>query len=441
MKYLNKYATTAAYTADTNRPTNETTVSLITDGTGVKFDGKNVLVEKAGAEVGDILVFDKTTSTKKFVKATTLNVATLPASLVTIGVVYNRTNSQVYIVAKTNESNQRWAQGYKVKLAGFDLVNGGTFTITVNATTTADVVYPAGTTLAAIVTLISTAINAGVANTALKNWTVAAGADYITIEHNWYTPLITIVTVTDSALKVTAATLTPIDYQKTLTGLLPAYNVTTRVDGSATSWAGGNHEKFRSHYYVNGTTDINQAVGVGNPVKYAVYNSTDNPILIGFYGAGEDGYTKYIAAKMAKMPYGKNANQDFDGKINTDKLAAVTFVDADGTTQPAFPAAYKAKNTAVGTVAGFNTGLESGSWWMPAFRELFELVRDRKGDASDQLNKSLAAIGGHIILPTHYLWASTETGSSNAWYYLGNYGDLYYFGKYYSYRSRAVTAF
>lgn len=441
MKYINKYATTAAYTADTNRPANETTVSLIQDGTGVKFDGKNVLVEKAGAEVGDILVFDKTTSTKKFIKALTLNVATLPASLVTIGVVYNRTNSQVYIVAKTNEGNQRWAQGYKVKLAGFDLVNGGTFTITVNATTTADIVYPAGTTLAAIVTLISTAINGGAANTALKNWTVAAGADYITLEHNFSTPLITIVAVTDSALKVTAASLTTIDYLKTLTELLPAYATTTRVDGSATLSAGGNYEKFRSNCYVNGTTDINQAVGVGNPVKYAVYNSTDNPILIGFYGAGEDGYTKYIAAKMAKMPYGKNANQDFDGKINTDKLATVTFVDADGTTQPAFPAAYKAKNTAVGTVAGFNTGLESGSWWMPAFRELFELMRDRKGDASDQLNKSLAAIGGHIILPTHFLWASTENSSNFAWYYYSPNGTMDIGSKRFSNSSRAVTAF
>lgn len=440
-KYLNKYATTAAYTADTNRPASETTVSLIQDGTGVKFDGKNVLVEKAGAEVGDICVFDKTTSTKKFIKALTLNVATLPASYVTIGVVYNRTNSQVYIVAKTNEVNQRWAQGYKVKLAGFDLVNGGTFTITVNATTTSNIVYPAGTTLAAIVTLISTAINAGAANTALKNWTVEAGANYITLEHNWYTPVITIVAVTDSALKVTAAALTTIDYQKTLTGLLPAYATPTRVDGSASTFAGGNYERFRSRYYVNGTTDINQAVGVGNPVRFAVYNTTDNPLIVAAYGAGEDGYTKYIAAKMAKMPYGKNANQDFDGKINTDKLAAVTFVDADGTTQPAFPAAYKAKNTAVGTVAGFNTGLESGSWWMPAFRELFELVRDRKEDASDQLNKSLAAIGGHIILPTHSLWASTERDSSYAWYYYGLYGLLDNTGKSSSYSSRAVTAF
>ena len=440
MKYLNKYATTAAYTADTNRPTAESTVSLIEDGTGVKFDGKNVLVEKAGAEVGDILVFDKTTSTKKFVKAETLNMATLPASLVTIGVVFKRTGSKVHIVAKTAEGNYQWAQGYKVKLAGFDLTAGGTFTITVNATTTADIVYPAGATLAAIVTLINAAINAGADNTALKHWTVVAGVDYITLEHNRYTPVITTVITTDAALKVTATALTAFDYQTVLSGVIPAYGGATRVDGGV-SWAGGNYEKFRSYYYANGNTGTNQAIGAGDPVKFAVYNSTDNPIIVAFYGEGEDGYTRYISAKMARYPYGKNANQETDGKVNTDKLAAVTFTDADGTVKPAYPAAYKAKYTTVGTVAGYTTGLEAGAWWMGSFGEVFELVRDRKADAQDRINKSLTAISGNTILPTHYLWTSTENSSNLAWYCSGYYGTMINYSKNSSYSCSAVTAF
>lgn len=439
MKYLNKYATTAAYTADSNRPTTESTVSLIEDGTGVKFDGKNVLVEKAGAEVGDILVFDKTTSTKKFIKAETLNMATLPASLVTIGVVFKRTGSKVHIVAKTAEGNYQWAQGYKVKLAGFDLTAGGTFTITVNAVTTADIVYQAGTTLSAVVTLINTAINSGDANTALKNWTVAAGAGYITLEHNFYTPVITTVIATDAALKVTATALTAKDYQTVLSGL-PYYGGATRVDGGV-SWAGGNYEIFRSYYYANGNTGTNQAIGAGDPVKFAVYNSTANPIIVAFYGEGEDGYTRYISAKMARYPYGKYANQESDGKMNTDALAAVTFTDADGTVKPAYPAAYKAKYTTVGTVAGYTTGLEAGAWWMGSFGEVFELVRDRKADAQDRINKSLAAISGNTILPTHHVWASTEYSSIFAWIYYGNYGFMNLNYKYGSYSCRAVTAF
>ena len=88
MKNLNKYTNTAAYTADTNRPTNQSTVSLIEDGTGIKFDGKNVLVEKAGAGIGDICVYNKTLLRKQFIKEGTYVAATFPANLVIMGVVY-----------------------------------------------------------------------------------------------------------------------------------------------------------------------------------------------------------------------------------------------------------------------------------------------------------------------------------------------------------------
>ena len=89
MKYINEYANTAAYTADSNRPTTASTVSNIEDGTGLKFDGKNVLSLSPG--IGDIVVFDKTTGTKKFIKVDTYNAATLSPNLVVMGVVYDRT--------------------------------------------------------------------------------------------------------------------------------------------------------------------------------------------------------------------------------------------------------------------------------------------------------------------------------------------------------------
>ena len=48
----------------------------------------------------------------------------------TIGVVYKKDESKVYIAAKSNAATSQWAQGYKVKLNGFDFATGGTFTIT-----------------------------------------------------------------------------------------------------------------------------------------------------------------------------------------------------------------------------------------------------------------------------------------------------------------------
>lgn len=441
MKNINFYTNIAAYNADTNRPTNESAGSSINDGTGIIIAGRNILVDKAGAGVGDILVFDKTTSLKKFIKYGTYHAASLPASIVTIGVVYKKDESKVYIAAKSNATSARWAQGYKVKLNGFDFATGGTFTITVNSTTTANIVYNIGSDLATVVGLINTAINAGADNTALKNWTVAAGADFITIERNFYTPVIASVSVTDAASKVTATILTPVDYQTTLSGLQTAYSGATRNDGGV-SWAGANFEKFYQYYYTSGgDTATNQAVGTGDPIRYSRYNSTDNPAIVSFYGAGEAGYANYIRAKMVRAPYAKNAMLSRNGQALTAALAAVTFVDADGSVKPVYLAAHNARNTTIGTVAGFTTGLEAGAWWLPSFTEMYDLVRYRQLNLLDKVNVSLLAIGGTRVNPTDNMWTSTEYSTNSAWTYYGTSGTLNSIIKTNSNNVRPVTAF
>jgi len=441
MKNINHYATIAAFNADTNRPTNESAASSINDGTGVVFAGRNILVDKAGAGVGDILVFDKTTSLRKFIKFGTFHSASLPASIVTIGVVWKKDEARVYIVGKSNATSAVWGQGYKVRLSGFDFATGGDFTITVNATTTANINYTTSDTLATLATKINAAINAGASDTALKNWTVVAGASFITIEHSRHTPIITPVTVTDASLKITATALTPVDYQKVLSGLQTAYSGATRNDGGLT-WAGGNFAKFYQHYYTSGgDTATNQAVGTGDPLRYSRYNSTDNPAVVAFYGAGEAGYANYIRAKMTRWPYAKNAQLSRDGNALTAALAAVTWVDADGTTKPAFPVAFNARNTTVGTVAGFTTGLEAGAWWLPSFVEFFEIIRDMPLAMTDRVNASLTAIGGTTINPGTSYWTSTETSSIYAWGYNGTSGNLSIHTKFTSFAVRPVTAF
>ena len=441
MKYLNKYATTASYTADSNRPTTESTTSLIQDGTGVKFDGKNVLVEKAGAGIGDICVYNKTLLRKQFIKLDTYNAATFPDNLVLMGVVYYRTEDKVHIVSMTQTDSILWAAPFKAKLSGFDFATGGTFTITVNATTTAAIAYANTDNLTTTAVLIQTALNAGADNTALKNWTVAADLtnNCIVASRSWYTPAITIFTTTDGAVKITSSILC-IDKQAQLTGFLTPYGGATRNDGSA-SWAGGNFEKFYAYYYVNGgDTATNQAVGTGDPLRYSRYNLTDNPLIVNFYGAGETGYAKYIQAKMTKYPYSKNAILDKDGKTNTDLLAAVSWVDVDLSLKPIFPAASNAKLYGIVT-AGYTTGLEAGNWWLPSFRELFLLIKDRKLDNTDALNRTLTAISKTKVLATGYYWSSSEGGSNGSWRYNGYVGVMDYNNKNYLLSVRPVSAF
>lgn len=441
MKNINKYTTLAAYTADTNRPTNESTVSSIDENKVLKFEGKNVIVDKPAAEIGDICVYDKNTQTKRFVKFPTFNLSTLPSNLVIGGVVYYRTTGKVFLVAKNNAASAKWAAEYIVKLSGFDAA-GGSFTVTVNATTTAAITYAAGASLATIAAAVSSAL--GVAGfKSSGGWSVAenVAANCVVVTRNYYTPLITGVSVTDAANKVVATIITQKDYQLTLSGLVSAYSSITRNDRGSSTYAGSNFPRFYDYYYNNGATDTNQALQASSPVKYAVFNSVSNPILTAYYGTGEAAYAAYIQDKMVKYPYSKNAIIDDDGFKNTSKLSPESFIDVDGTTKPAYPAAYNAKNYGV-SIPGYTTGLEAGAWWLPANREMYLLVKDVLLNSLDPVNRSLTAISGDKVLASGVVyWGSTESSINGAWYYGGNNGGLTSGSKYGAYECRPVTAF
>lgn len=442
MKYVNNYLTKSAYVADGNRSTTKSTVSNVADGTGIIFEGKNVLVDKPAAGIGDICVYDTVTLSVRFIKFGTYNAATMPASITILGVVYYRTENRVNIVSKNNQASERWADGYKVKLSGFDFVNGGTFTITVNSTITAAIPYVSTDTLTTVATAIASALTA-VGFTSATGWAITADNtnNCISVVRNWYTPAISTFTVTDAASKVVATIITTKDYQCILSGLLTAYGSITRIDGSATYFAGANYPKFYSYYYTNGGTTTNQALKAVDPVRFSVFNSTDNPILVSYYGSGETGYTAYIKDKMLKYPSSKWAIIDDNGQNNTNLLAPVIYTDIDGSSKPAYPAAYNAKQFGV-TVNGYTTGFETGNWWLPSVREMYLLIKDALLDNSDIVNKTLTAIGGDKVLASgYYPWTSTEYNAGNAWFYYGTIGYLYNTTKYRTYNVRAVTAF
>lgn len=441
MKYINEYANTAAYTADSNRPTTASTVSNIEDGTGLKFDGKNVLSLSPG--IGDIVVFDKTTLTKKFIKLDTYYAATLSPNLVVMGVVYDRTEKEVRVVAKNEIASQQWAAPYRVKLTGFDIATGGSFTITVNTTTTATINYAASATLSQIATSIMAALQAA-GFTAATGWSATADTvnNCIVVQQNWHTPSVTIFTVTDAASKVVRTILTG-NYQTTASSLIPLYGSISRKDGSTSYFAGAIWQKFYDYYRVSGDDTTGNAVGATSVIRESRFNSTDNPLLTAYYAD----YVAYLQDKMIKYPSSKNAITSIDGKGNTAKLAAVTFFDADGTTKKAYPAASAASAYGI-AVAGATTGFEAGNWWLPSAKELYILVKDvTYGLAGittancDAVNRSLSAIGGNLMSVGVYWWSSTEYSAYSAWRCIGSNGTLTINFKYYMLATRPVSAF
>lgn len=442
MKYINTYENDAGYLSDTNRPATESTVSHIIDSTENRFDGVNVVLPKEYATVGDTFVFDKTDLQHKVIKLGTLSVATLGSNYVIGGTVERRESRVIYLDGNVNLGNFQWGAPYKVKVSGFDLVTGGNFTITINSTTTATINYSTSDTLTTIAAKMQDSIRAIMT---IATWTVTAYATYVVVQQSSYTPNITIFTINDTDNKVVREILTG-NYQTRTTDLIPTYTFVRRRDGAQTSFAGSNYEKFLGYYSASGGTDTNQAVGASTIVRESVFNETNNPLLFAYYGT----YRNYIADKMTRSPYARGAITDNRGRLNTYTLAAETYIDHDGTTQPAHPAHYAASQHGIIT-EGYVTGFEKGNWYLDDFNGLHALIeRITYGlpgintSNMDDVNKGIFAARGnttHLISVNASQWSSTQSSGFIAWSYYGSYGLMNATIKNISYSVRATLAF
>jgi hypothetical protein len=397
----------------------------------------------SAAERGDTIVFDKNDLTRKVVKLGSLNTATLGSNFVIGGTTAWRDEKYVYCVANQNAggaATYQWGVPYRVKVSGFDFATGGSFTITVNSTTTGVITYTTSDNLISVGVSMMAALQAS-GFTAATGWSVTAYADCVVVQQNWYTPNVTTFNITDAASKVVRVVLTG-NYQTALTGVLTPYSFVRRVDGVESSFAGLNLERLYAYYSVNGGTETNQAVGASTIVRESVFNSTYNPLLVAFYGT----YRNYLSAKMARFPFSKGAITDRNGKLSTDILAAITYTDYDSSIKPAYPAAYATKAYGIAT-SGYTTGFEAGNWWMPSAAEMRMLMKDiTMGLAgitaanADEINRGISAAGGGMVSVTTNYWISAEYPSYYAWCYY-SYGGLYYGYKLYSFYVRPLSAF
>lgn len=427
MKYINKYADTAAYTADAARAAlNRSNVSLIEDGTGIKVDGFNVLVSKETAEIGDIVVYDKATATKRILKAGTYRAASIPANLIVVGVVYGRTGNLIQVVAKANAGTARYAAGYQQKISGF-VVAGGAFTVTVGVVTTAAIAYTYtdSSSLAAIAAAITAAFTAA----GIANWTVTADVanNCIIVEYNFYVA-ISAFQVTDADSHVVTTALNSQYQTKLVGGSIIPYGGIFRNGGANTSYAGANFNRFKAYYSVSGDDTTNKDATYTGVLRESRFNNTYNPILYALYAGN---YDSYLLAQCVKFPAFKGAAIDKNGKANAAALAAITWNNASGVAQPAYPAASMAKAYAIADAVGFG----AGDWWLPACQELFLLMRDVTA-----VNTSLSAIGGTPLVVASTFWSSSEHSAAGAWYY-GSGGTMNGYDKIGSLNVRAVTAF
>lgn len=409
-KYIKNYANKAAYDADVTRPKDSSVVSGIA-GERVIYDGKNVFVDKTSANVGDIVVVQG--GELKYIKLDTYD-----ATLITvepIGVVYHRTPDEVRILHKTDLGTAQWAAPFRAKIEGFDLANGGTHTIKVNASE-----YPftvgVGATIAGVNAAILAALPTG------AGWTVESKTNYVVVQRSYHTPVITTFEVTGGA----TVTLLNNDNQANLSALLTPYGGTSRNNGVVTTYGGANYDKFLAYYSVSGSEATNVSALEAAPVRRTAFTMEKNPLLVDAYKT----YENYIQANMVRYPYSKNAIVDNNGKRNTTLLSGKAFTDDDGVVKPKFPAAKKANEQTAGGV----------EWWLPSFEEMLILI-NKVGGTNDPINRALTAISGGTVSNSTSHWTSSETSSSHAWRYYGTTGCMNLNYKTNASTVRAVSAF
>lgn len=409
-------------------------VSAVIDGTGVKYNGKNVVVPLSAAQPDDIILFDTVELKYKALKYGTYKSSTFPSRYIIGGVVYERLGDIVTIMAKDKTASLRYAQGYKVKLTGFDFSTGGSFGIsfTGRATQSGTITYTSTDTLTTVAAMI---------NALAEDFFNAVASDTyncITIEHNdYYNPTITIsaasptITMTELASK----------YQTTLVdsilgnGLIKPYTI-LRNKGINSYYAGSNYEKFRSYYAASGASTTGLSESSSDILKESAFNATDNPAIYNKYAGN---YSVYLRSEMLAWPTGRGVMRQFNSKAMSDSLAAKTWTDIDGTVKPAYLAAYDHKAYGI-TTLGVTTGFEPGNWYMGSVYDLHMSIKDRNISGTDRLNLSIAAVGGTKHLPSDYYWSCCEYSSNNAWIFTGDGGLMNNYIKYTTCPGRPLLA-
>lgn len=443
MSQVNKYADKAGYTADKNRKDTQSAVSYIENDGSLVYDGVNVVVDKPAAGVGDLVVFDKTDSTLKFIKGDTLVTEKIPPQLIPVAVVYARQGERVLIVSLENATvgSQRWAYSYEVALSGFDLAAGGSAVLLFGVgiyEIELPITYAEGASLADI----AAQINADATVKSKYGWTASvdeATARIIVSSNTWSPELATIKVV--SGCQITRPP-EDVNYQTTLTGVLieGSTEYVRRNNGVNSSFAGCNPEKFLQYYSANGTDTTGIKPGSSTIIRESAFTEEANPELVAAYPT----YRDYLFGEhLLQYPAAYGALLR-DGKANTHLIGGLRFVDIHGESVPRYPAAAAALDYGV-TVEGATTGLEAGAWWLPSVDEVYLLMHDRvltsADRESDPVNRTLSRLGKTTCYGSgYYPWISCEYNSYYAFIYGANAGGVSGSSKYGASAVRPVCA-
>ncbi len=446
MAQINSYTDRSAYTADATRTRTKSAVSFVTADNEQIFDGINIVADKNSAAVGDLVVFDKTLSKVRVIKAKTILKAQIPANLHPFGVVLGWRGDKVLFASLFNAGNARWAHPFEVRISGISTALSGTLAIIVqnngSLSEEVDVSWNAGDTLTSIATSISAQFQT-LTDADNRTWTASVDGSDIILSHNYsLVDTVTSITGTGGGSAVTYVE-DGVNYQTTR-AYLTTNEYVQRRNGVRSSFGGGNYRKFPQYYSTNGSTPTS-AIPLGSTI---IVNETafEESEYCSALRDAYDTYEDYLFGEhMLQYPAASGAHLRI-GKELTALLASLKGTDVRGEDENRYPAAAMALAYGI-SLDGYTTGFEAGNWWLPDVEEMGMMMRDRRYDASDTdtedpVNDTLVKMGAATMYGSgFYPWISCECSSSSAFIFGGNGGTVSNTSKCYSYAVRPVSAF
>lgn len=425
------YDTNAAYNADV-KSNFESQVSLIGADNSIKFDGRNVIVDIRSAKTGSIAVLDGNHALH-FVSVDTFSSASFMSNFEVVGVVrvgvdHPSFRGEVAIMYKA-PAVKKISNIYQYRLTGFTCDGtdrAGTLSIREASDSWAVnhnyVIAYNATDEASLVAQLN-AYFKGNEPFKTQGW-VAEMNDDNTI---------------DLLFKFTD--WRQASYNKGTNGLtftanlFPEWIATTAMlrtngqrsgEGTITNWARA-LAYFRND---NSSTSYNPAKDVtSTKMSYPIclpgylgtsqYQSDHCSYLRSIYGEGEEGWLKFMASFLPVRPteYGSNGDKAKygDARKNTYYLASQKYVDADGNTQLASPAADFAAS-----ISFDHELLKKGQWLIQDSDLMFDVVggleypTTNNRDA-DVINRALKAIGAPAFGNNSIVWSCSRYYAYFCW--------------------------
>lgn len=396
----------------------ESAVALLENTNEIVIDGVNVVVDQPG--VGDIVCYDENRKIK-FIALDTFHAGVFPAAWETVGVVGLRRGNELMIVAKENAA-QKWMDVYPYVVTGYEL-DGEEHTaqLRLHGRPTTSTYYEFKYTASTVDEFV-TALQQFLATSGETDWSAYKDTDgRVILQYNNYT---TSEYYTASLTQATGLTLTgkvTLDVPEAAPSFLRECG--TRGYGV---W---NAARAKVYFKEDNTSSAyNPTSPISSMPLYPIcwpafagiseHRDGDNCLWLRQQYCADpehpteaewEAYMDDICLKVPAMTGGAGIKWR-DGKAVTDAIKDITYLAADGTRKPLYPAAY------------YCSQFFSGEGFLPSASQFYELMKDVTyglsgvtRDKADPVNRSLYAIGGSALGVTSSWWLCLRSSAAGAY--------------------------